>query len=330
MKTLKALGFYTYQRFTVDEPPSENESSRDDDAAIHKEVLFQHNESEWKLLVSRDGLVQYHCSRLQEKSEQLEGTWDDHSLPPDTGFEPIWSIYLKHLNLIHFLLECSLHLNVNICAIEFFELKYLDTIRVTYEDSKPTRHVFYGGSSLDGMIRRGLLKSSTRDPHSSFKLPITVLNDLCVYYLTKLIIDETKISFLLPIAKALNQHNLRNYDAAVVLCWFVAEQYINDIWNNELTKRSIMGHRKKILQGNNYNASIKTEILELLGIINTDFYTKCNKIRKIRNNVAHDFGNKNATKQNSIDSLNLAREIAETKLELKFPFNALGTSVVGV
>lgn len=135
---MKALGFYPYQRFSLDSKLPADAYERSDFGPYVRETVYEYRGTGWSLLVSRDGLVQYHCSRLEEESEAIEQTWAK-DLSTARSFEPLWQTYLAHLNVIYFMLECSMHLNTNITAFEFFELNYLDTTRITYDGATATR-----------------------------------------------------------------------------------------------------------------------------------------------------------------------------------------------
>lgn len=325
---MKTLGFYPYQRFSVDSAISADSFTRKDFATFIRETVFEYCGDGWTFLVSRDGLVQYHCLKLDQESARIEKTWED--IARAESFEPVWQTYLAHLNILYFLLECSMHLNTNICALEFFELNYLDTTRITYEENKAIRQANYGGLNLDEMIRHGSATPKDENEFRRFVLPRAVLNDLCSYYLSAIIVDEEKTQSLLPVAKALSEHNLRNYDIALVLCWFVAERYIHSQWNKLISNKTIAGKRKDKLQGRDYTASVKTEILELNGLLSASRYEALNATRTVRNGIAHQFGRRHATQQESTAALTLVREIIEETMSLKFPFHTGGVPVHGV
>ena len=145
-----------------------------------------------------------------------------------------------------------------------------------------------------------------------------------------IIVDDEKTQSLLPVAKALSEHNLRNYDIALVLCWFVAERYIHDLWNKLVANKAISSKRKDKLKGRDYTASVKTEILELNGLLSASRYGALNATRTVRNGIAHQFGRRHATKQESTAALTLVREIIEETMSLQFPFHTGGVPVHGV
>lgn len=326
---MKALGFYPYQRFSLDNQLPVDAYERSDFALYIRETVYEHRGIGWSLLVSRDGLVQYHCSRLEAESEEIEQTWAK-DISTARSFEQLWQTYLAHLNVIYFLLECSMYLKTNIKAFEFFELNYLDTTLVTYDGATPVRQCNYGGLDRDEMIRHGWLKPKDESEFRRFVLPRTVLDDLCSYYLSTVLVDEEATQSLLPVAKALSEHNLRNYDVSLVLCWFVVERYIHDLWNKAITSKSITGRRKEKLQGRDYTASVKTEILELSGLLTIQRYDALNAVRSVRNGIAHQFGKRHATKAESTAALTLVREVIEETMSLQFPFQATGVPVHGL
>lgn len=326
---MKTLGFYPYQKFSLDNALPVESFAREDFASYIRETVFEYCGEGWSILVSRDGLLQYHCSRLENDSDLIEKTWTE-DLAQAKSFEPIWQTYLSHLNIVYFLLECCMHLNRNICALEYVELNYLDTTRITYDNGKAIRQCNYGGLDRDEMIRHGYAKPKDESEFQRFVLPRVVLDDLCSYYLTAIILDEDKVLSLLPVTKALSEHNLRNYDIALVMCWFVAERYINDKWNKLIAEKVILGKRKEKLQGRDYTASVMTEILEMNGKISKSRYEALNCTRVVRNGIAHQFGRRRATKKESAEALMLVRELIEETIAIKFPFQTNGLPVHGV
>jgi len=132
------------------------------------------------------------------------------------------------------------------------------------------------------------------------------------------------------VTKALSEHNLRNYDIALVMCWFVAERYIHDQWNKLIAEKVILGKRKEKLQGRDYTASVMTEILEMNGKISKSRYEALNCTRIVRNGIAHQFGRRRATKKESAEALKLVRELIEETIAMKFPFQTNGVPVHGV
>ncbi|HZG39076.1 MAG TPA: hypothetical protein VEZ50_10385 [Nodosilinea sp.] len=326
---MRALGFYPYQKFSIDQEISEEEIQRENFAAFVREAIYKFEGDGWLFLVSRDGLVQYHRDDLEALSDEISATWEV-SLGAAKSHEPVWISYLTHLNVIYFLLECSMHLSINIIAFEFFELTYLDTTRITYEDGEPIRQVNYGGLDLNEMIRFGSYKPNSARDFERFVMPRSVLDGLCNYYLMNIINNQESVNLLHRVAKALSEHNLRSYDNSLVMSWFLLETYINTKWEELLESRNILGKRKATLKGRDYTASVKTEILEMHNLITLSRYEQLNRIRKARNDIAHNFGSRSATRQESGEALMLVQEIIEERLNLKFPYHTNGTPIHGL
>ena len=106
------------------------------------------------------------------------------------------------------------------------------------------------------------------------------------------------VTMLLQSAKAYRDHDL---SGSLILSWTVLEKLISIIWDKMLEDNRereeggvkfnfINGKRKEKLNGNDYSASTRIEILSLLNLIDMDLYTKLNKIRKIRNAWLHNLG----------------------------------------
>ena len=107
----------------------------------------------------------------------------------------------------------------------------------------------------------------------------------------------TMTAILLQSVKSYGEHD---FSASLIMSWTVLEKFISALWGKMLednkrrveggtTIHFIGGDRRKKLQGRDYTASIRIEILSLLGHINAEMYSDLNKVRTSRNNWLHNF-----------------------------------------
>ena len=131
--------------------------------------------------------------------------------------------------------------------------------------------------------------------------------------LAKNIINNQKLcnSLLLLINSYSNLLN-GEINQSFILSWTILEQYLNYKWNMLLERREIRGERRKKLRGINYTASIKTEMLNLLGYIPKEDLEILNKLRNKRNNLMHKI--KQISKENAIISLKLAINYSNARI----------------
>ncbi len=73
-----------------------------------------------------------------------------------------------------------------------------------------------------------------------------------------------------------------------ILSWVLIEQYLNYVWNYLLDSKNISNKRKEKLNGREFTAHVKINILALLGILEEEEYRDVNKMRKNRNELMHE------------------------------------------
>ena len=107
----------------------------------------------------------------------------------------------------------------------------------------------------------------------------------------------TMSAILLQSAKSYGEHD---FSTALTMSWTVLEKLVSALWEKMLedNRSRVEGHaaipfiggdRKKKLQGRDYTASVRIEVLSLLGHINIEMYNDLNKVRTSRNDWLHNF-----------------------------------------
>lgn len=123
----------------------------------------------------------------------------------------------------------------------------------------------------------------------------------------------------------------------IVLCWFVLERCLNDLYKEYLNSKSvgtggivrINAERRKFLTGRDYNAAIISNELELDGIISLDELNHFDEVRRLRNNIAHDLQKQTITMGSCSSALNFTAsflfkgKIGDPKLNLSLSAQGL-------
>lgn len=97
---------------------------------------------------------------------------------------------------------------------------------------------------------------------------------------------QSLLSFLLEAHTHLAAQEFRQ---SLVMTWLVVESWINKTWSEALFAKDVIGKRRKRLSNNStYTSEIKSETLNLLGLIGDQQLTRLTSIRRQRNNVVHE------------------------------------------
>ena len=84
----------------------------------------------------------------------------------------------------------------------------------------------------------------------------------------------------------------RRSGEAAVVAWTVCEQLLSEAWvsllNDTKSQGRMTGRRRKKLEGTDYSASVKVEMLEIHGRIDYELYSRLEIARKARNGWVHE------------------------------------------
>jgi hypothetical protein len=90
-----------------------------------------------------------------------------------------------------------------------------------------------------------------------------------------------------------------NYSAALIAYWAIIEKMLQELWQKyqaDNRKRDakpfVTSARMKKLEGRNYTASVISEILSLVGYLETELYRQVDYVRSKRNDWIHKLGGK--------------------------------------
>lgn len=79
------------------------------------------------------------------------------------------------------------------------------------------------------------------------------------------------------------------YPQSLILSWISIERYINLLWKRFMESKGYSRKRIRFLNDTRtWTVASKTEVLNIIGLINAVDYDKINKFRAARNNFVHD------------------------------------------
>ena len=124
--------------------------------------------------------------------------------------------------------------------------------------------------------------------------------------------DDSSILYMITsLHSAARSYTGRKYGESVVVAWSVCEQMISSAWNalldDEQLNERMPSHRRRKLNGRDYTASVITEFLEIMNIIDHETFNQLNTVRKSRNDWAHQL--KEPTAQNVHDAIDSAQKL---------------------
>ncbi|MCR1795900.1 hypothetical protein, partial [Leptospira sp. id769339] len=137
------------------------------------------------------------------------------------------------------------------------------------------------------------------------------------------------VSILSVLSSALDNYKHKLYSETVIISWSIIEYFINKDWDTLVQRYRSQGrldsNRKDKMESRDYTASVKSNILEMNGLIAYEDYQKMNKIRKARNLIAHDFSysiynNKVGDSEKLNEICGFSFDLIQKYLELKLGF----------
>ena len=259
------------------------------------EEVYSVDTPEFTMKICRDG-------RILLRLPQLER--GDTSSPLDVDDQVRrWGEYLDFLNAFYLLLDSAV---IEIDGIHYFnlhEVTFRDSFRVRYEDGKP------GGEgirteSIASVFQLGRYSSSYR-PGIPIEDDFMIMSRGVVSRealacagsrFAKVVASPGSEKTLAACAKSLAEYKVGNYDTSIVLAWFVIEEGINSLWSAHIDGQSVdlpegrkrvNRERKDFLIGRDFTASIVSNMLELVSVIDHDLFTSVDRVRGYRNAIVH-------------------------------------------
>lgn len=270
--------------------------------------------------------------------------------PETTDFAPIeetvrrWGEYLDYLNSFYLLLDSAVMEMDHLSYFNLHEVTNRDAFRVTYEDGKSTGENI-AVESIASVFQMGRYSGSYRSE-------VTIEYDLQI--MMRQVISRDAIAHasnlflqvvakpgtekqLASFAKSLAEYKVGNYETSIVLAWFITEASISSLWRSHIEaqnlnigsdRRRINRERKDFLTGRDFSASIVSNMLELVGVLDYSVFEEIDKVRGYRNKIVHA----HKFVPNAIEAqlaIKTAQAMIERLLGIRFTPN-MGYSVSGL
>ncbi|MGE8723366.1 hypothetical protein ACO2KH_18700 [Leptospira terpstrae] len=303
---------------------------------VLSEIVYEMKGDGLTLRVARDGMIEL-------RSDSIEMALDVHRATGEFNFfreTKLWQEYLKLANAMILLLDCVYTQKLKIGFFKFQEIAPSDVARITYEGNK-----FSGKSMSPHSLAQHLAMSRWASQHPrgiplehsplwGFRqvVPVEVL-DAVFSLLRKIISDSTKLDLISSLAKAFSEYKNTNLKLSIVLSWFIVESTMNDLYTDYLDslpdkEKRLNKDRRKFLEGRDITASVKTNLLELLGLITYEDLQKCDRIRKLRNDIAHSVNKVQISIEDAQNAVNFCAEQIfrniDPSIQLNFGLSQMG------
>ena len=120
---------------------------------------------------------------------------------------------------------------------------------------------------------------------------------------------RSALSFLL---EAHTHFESQEFRQSFVMSWFIIESWLNKNWADALTERNVSKTRKdRLNESDRITVAVRSEMLELLGVIGEAQLRKVNELRKIRNKVIHN--GYDPIQPEAKDALEFAKELCTSE-----------------
>jgi len=323
--------FWAIERPDLDAPEFSSEFTKK-----MSEIVFARDIEGISLRIARDGLIELRDQCLEERAQSRNKKFQE--------LAQMWSEYLQLANSVFLMLDMAAVAAQNFALFDFQEVTRKDAFRMSYENGKFSSS---GVSieSVSGSYQMGRFLSNyqpglplSHDPRISFR---QVVREKTLSLLSEYISQSLKVHGLLEklysLAKSLSEYKVGNYKVCIVLCWFVIEEILNEKYKDFLKnkncqvgkKKRINSKRKSLLTSRDFTASVVSNILELSDVISLAQFNSVDKIRRMRNDIAHGINKMQISGDDSAEALAFTAEfllegvISSPKLNLSLSSQGL-------
>ncbi len=189
---------------------------------------------------------------------------------------------ITYLNAIQLLFESSFQKHKKLGGyFTTYEINSQNTLKLDYEGNKlkgisgPLREEFYTNMRIENSINTN-------------KIIFDDLNN----DLENISKDYRNVEILAEISKSLSEYKIMNFSYSTLLSWIIIEKFLNILWsdllkskqNTAIINRTI---REDLEDNSDFTAYIKSNVLKLFNIYDTEIFNKINRVRKERNDIMH-------------------------------------------
>lgn len=251
---------------------------------LMSEEVFKHETQEYILKFCRDGMFLFKIKSINITS--------DADINLKEWKTNVWISYLQCANVIALLFQSAFLEITNIFNhFKFHELTIRDAFEILFIDGIPKGHHVTTAEKFQ--LSRYFSQADIMSPFFLARRIISneilekTVNDLKGIYK-----NQWLLSLLSEFLKSINQFKITNFNTALVLAWFIVESILNEKWENWkklnkniLEKVPVAGKTKKISKI--WQVFDKMLILKDYKELPTKFFETLDKMRKIRNDIAH-------------------------------------------
>ena len=136
---------------------------------------------------------------------------------------------------------------------------------------------------------------------------------LAISYAETVAEDAHLRSFMSFFLEAHTHYQSQEYRQSFVMSWLVIESWLDKTWSDALNERKVSkSRRKRLSEGARFTTEVKSEVLELLGVIDKEQLSKVTRLRRRRNEVVHN--GSDPSDSEAEEALEFARQICEGEL----------------
>lgn len=276
--------------------PSNEEYRNNPISELEKIVHEEDIEAGIKIKVSRNGMFTFDCTNWQ-KGGIIEISENINSQEEAKIRARIEAGVMARTQLMNTHLACLYNFNSSIKPRQLI----LPSNMILYSWNVNSYEPLNKGESLTSIYILGKISDfrSRKQAYLEESIEIELESVKNSFKLLKEILESnTKNLFNLidMFYKAIVTCSESRFSEALILCWTVCENLLNQKWENYIEERRTVNNgisrinreRKEKLMGADFTASIVSEILELVDVLPKDIFDALNKIRGKRNKWMHE------------------------------------------
>ncbi|WP_418179742.1 hypothetical protein ACNSOO_04570 [Aliarcobacter lanthieri] len=318
MQEKNFIAFYTKPPFWLEDKREDVELNKNNlQEQMSKEVIVECNE-DFTIKVMYDGLIQISINSIEESIKTNNSSVNDEITN--------YNNYMNHINAFYLMIiiktmeprvkEIELDgtlqsiISQGIGPMNFIEIFRHDTFRIFKDKNTlmnlPSYHfatILYNARTNENPIfinnsiyQRNLISSDV------------IKNAISLY--KKHFRNKKLISLLASFTKSIAEHKVGNYDTSIILAWTIAENILNNLYQNRQNKR-ISSYSKNI---NNILC-----FLRLYNLITQELYELSNKVRKFRNDIAHSNNSYVSSNEDTKNALDCVSKLLKFYYQIDVP-----------
>lgn len=270
--------------------------------------------------VARDGLFMLSAKHLADKVIAWSSA---EKQPPPEEKVAVWSEALEYLNCLNLLFQSAFVRVMQVDRVHLSEVTMYNAFTLTLEDGKFAKgggwalgysaHVFAGRFPN----KYGTGMTIAADERIGMRLPVSLETVKACFGDFFLVVEKKLVSETAVICRALSQYKAANYSNALVLLWFLIEEFIAEQWKSFLAKQDVeiegekrmWSDRRKFLTGRDFGVSTVSNALELVSALDFKLFRMIDRVRGYRNAIVHNKEDFDARAVHCQEAFKIAQDI---------------------